>query len=63
MDRFELLMKRIGDELDKPTGEGNIQPVKDALEVANNAKGLLGPLVKFLHNNWDRVDQLGGMMF
>jgi len=60
---FELYMRRIEEELRKPEGEGSIQPVKDALEVANNAKGLLGPHVTFMSQNWDKIERLGGMMF
>lgn len=62
-DRFELLMRRIEAELQKPTGQGSMQPVKDVLEVANNAKGLMGPAVKFMADHWDKIQTFGGMPF
>jgi hypothetical protein len=62
-ERFELLMRRVEAELKKPEGQGSIQPLKDVLEVATNAKGLLGPAIKFAHENWDKLQHLGGIPF
>lgn len=62
-ERFELLMRRLEADLQKPEGQGNMQSVKDVLDVANNAKGLLGPAIQFMAQNWDKIERLGGAMF
>lgn len=62
-ERFELMMRRLEVELRKPEGEGSMESVKDVLEVANNAKGLMGPAVKFVADNWDKIQQFSGLMF
>jgi hypothetical protein len=62
-ERFELMMRRLEADLQKPDGQGNMQSVKDVLDVANNAKGLLGPAIQFMAQNWDKIDRLGGVIF
>jgi hypothetical protein len=53
--RLEALVRRIEEELAKPNGEGSFKPVRDTLATANDTKSLLGPVIPFLANHWDKI--------
>ncbi len=57
LERFEARFRRIEEELEKP--QGRFEPVKEMMETANQSKDLLGPAVRFLFRNWDKIQQLG----
>lgn len=57
LDQFEARLRRVEEELEDP--EGRFEPVKEMMETANQSKELLGPAVKFMYRNWDKIQKLG----
>ena len=66
LERYELLLRRVEEELEKPTGRGRLQTVHDLVETANQSKELLIPTAGFIANHADKiktfVETIGGLL-
>jgi hypothetical protein len=56
--QWEALMHRLEEELDKPKGQGSFETVKEAVEMANSSRQLLGVTIPFLYRHWDKIQSL-----
>lgn len=56
LEQFEARVRRVEEQLERP--DGRFESVNELMETANQSKDLLGPAVKFLYRNWDRIEHL-----
>jgi len=55
LERYELRLRRVEEELEKPSGHGRLQTVHDLVETANESRELLIPTAGFLANHADKI--------
>jgi hypothetical protein len=55
LEQYELRLRRVEEELQKPDGQGRLQTVHDLVETANGSKDLLIPTVGFLATHADKI--------
>ena len=55
LEQYELRLRRVEEELQKPDGQGRLQTVHDLVETANGSKDLLIPTVGFLASHADKI--------
>lgn len=55
LEQYELRLRRVEEELEKPDGQGKLQTVHDLVETANSSKDLLVPTVGFLATHSDKI--------